>query len=174
MSLNFHPNSCLVLVDIQKDYKDVFGYQTFKSNVIKLIKEARKQNRMVCFVYEKDIPGKSQWIPFYEELSGPRKLDKGEPFNYSTPKKGDHFIIKHGYDGFFNTGLHSLLQKKGIETIYVAGLLTGVCVLNTVFTGFNLGYRIHLVENCCSDRTKSRHDSTVKNYRNYLFIKESI
>ena len=32
MSLNFHPNSCLVLVDIKKDYKDVFGYQTFKSN----------------------------------------------------------------------------------------------------------------------------------------------
>ena len=78
------------------------------------------------------------------------------------------------YDAFFETELHSFLKKNKIETLYFCGLLTGVCVLNSLFSGFNSGYRIHLIENCCSDRTKKRHDSVFKNYTNYLFIKENI
>ena len=174
MTITFNPKSCLVLIDIQKEYKDVYGYDKFRSNIIKLLKEARKQDVLICFVYEKDVRGKSHWIPFWEELNGNRKLDNGIPFRYSSPKQCEHYTIKHGYDAFFQTDLHMTLKSQGIETLYMCGLLTGSCVLNSMFTGFNLGYRIHLIENCCSDRTKTRHDSTIKNYSNYLFIKEKL
>lgn len=174
MTLNFNPKSCLVVIDIQKEYKDVYGFDKFKENTIKLINKARKEGVMVCFVNEKDIRGKSHWLPFWEELQGKRKLDKGLPLSFAKPKLCEHHTIKTGFDAFFNTDLHMVLQSRGIETLYMCGLLTGACVLNSIFTGYNLGYRIHLVENCCSDRTKARHDSTLRNYRNYLFIGEKI
>ena len=44
-----------------------------------------------------------------------------------------------------------------------------MCVLNSVFGAFNRGYRVLLVGNCCSDRTKTRHVNTLRQYNNYLF-----
>ena len=61
--------SNVVLVDIQTDYKDVHAYEQFKANVIKLIKKARKEDILICFVFEKDVKEKSHWIPFWEELN---------------------------------------------------------------------------------------------------------
>ncbi len=174
MTLTFRPKSCLVLVDIQTDYKDVHAYEQFKANVIKLIKKAREEDILICFVFEKDVKGKSHWIPFWEELNGKRKLDNAKPFPYSKPKMCEHHIIKNGFDAFFQTDLNMYLKSRNIETIYMCGLLTGACVLNSVFTGYNLGYRIHLIKNCCSDKTKARHDATIRNYKNYLFITENI
>ena len=58
MTLTFNPKSCLVLIDIQNEYKDVYGFEKFRENVTKLIKKARKEGIMICFVTEKDIHGK--------------------------------------------------------------------------------------------------------------------
>ena len=173
MTINFESNSCLILVDIQQSYRDVYKFDDFRKNIVKLLKKARKENILICFIYEIDNLN-SHWISFWEELSGPRKLDRGKPFLFSTPKKNEKYIIKNGYDAFFETELNSFLKKKNVKTLYFCGLLTGVCVLNSLFSGFNNGYRIHLIENCCSDRTKKRHDSVFKNYTDYLFIKENI
>jgi len=173
MTINFRDKSCLVLIDIQKSYKDVYQFEEFRKNIMKLLRKARKEKMLICFIYEIDNHN-SHWIPFWEELSGPRVLDRGLPFTFSKPRENEFFFIKNGYDSFFETGLNKFLKSKNIETLYMCGLLTGVCVLNSVFSAFNNGYRVHLLENCCSDRTKKRHDSIFKNYSNYLFIKDEI
>lgn len=63
-----------------------------------------------------------------------------------------------------------MLQKRGVETLYVAGLDTGECVLNTMLTAFNLGYRIRLIEEACVDSRSGRHRRTLKNYRNEIYL----
>ena len=100
-----------------------------------------------------------------------RKVSNSEELNslLSNYTQNEKTIIKHGYDAFFETPLHDYLQKNKIKSLYVCGLLTGVCVLNTVFSGFNHGYQINVIGNCCSDRTKDRHQRTLKNYKDYLF-----
>lgn len=169
------PNSCLLLIDIQNAYKDVFDFDLFKKNIIKLLKISRQQNQLICHVFEKDIPKKSKWIPFWEELKQqPRELDQGKPFLFSKPIQNENVIIKHGYDAFFDTNLDKWLKNNNIKTLYICGVLTGVCVLNTIFSGFNKGYRIILIENCCSDRLKTRHYNTIQYYQNYLFKKIKI
>lgn len=173
MVLHFDNNSCLILIDIQKSYKDVYKFDEFRINIIKLLKKARKEGILICFIYEIDNEN-SHWLPFWEELSGPRKLDLGIPFDFSRPKEGEFYFIKNGYDAFFETNLNHFLKQNKIDTLYFSGLLTGVCVLNSIFSAFNNGYRIYLLENCCSDRTKKRHDSVLSNYSNYLFIKDKI
>ena len=123
----------------------------------------------VCHVFEVDND-QSHWLHIWEEMHGsPRRLDTGTPFRFSRPRPGEVAFCKHGYDAFFETDLHAYLKQNHVQTLVVCGLLTGVCVLNSVFGAFNRGYRVLLVGNCCSDRTKTRHVNTLRQYNNYLF-----
>ena len=45
-----------------------------------------------------------------------------------APLKNDIVINKTGYSAFHETGLHQLLQSKGIGTLVVTGLTTSQCV----------------------------------------------
>ena len=67
-----------------------------------------------------------------------------------------------------------MLQKRGVETLYVAGLNTGECVLNTMLTAFNLGYRIRLIEAACVDSKPGRHRRMLKSHRNELYLARSV
>ncbi|MFP4409731.1 MAG: bifunctional nicotinamidase/pyrazinamidase, partial [Spirochaetaceae bacterium] len=54
------------------------------------------------------------------------------------------------YSGFFDnghkvdTGLNDLLKKRGVDTIYIAGLAGDVCVKFTALDGASLGYNTYL------------------------------
>jgi len=172
--MKFSKNSCLLLIDLQTDYSDVYKLYLLRENVCKLLKKARKENVLICFVFNIDDKIKSHWIDFSQELRGKIILDEGIPFDFAIPHKNEKVIIKNNYDSFFETPLQYFLKKNKIETLYVCGCLTGVCVLNTIFTAFNYGYRIHLIENACSDRIKKRHNSVFESYNDYLFIKETL
>lgn len=172
---NFEKDSCLLLIDIQHAYKDqVYGYETFKENVKKIMSQARKKDIPIIFIFELDNE-KSKWIPFWEEIHGEkRKKDNAKPLSFTRPKIDEKYLIKNGFDAFHQTGLHSYLQTKKIKTIHYCGLLTGVCVINSIFTGNNYGYRNIIVKNCCSDKTKKRHEDTIKNYQNELFLVRNV
>jgi len=49
------------------------------------------------------------------------------------------------YSGFQETILHARLQALGIRRLFVGGLATDYCVLNTVTDALNLGYRVMLL-----------------------------
>ena len=172
MIKQFENNSCLLIIDIQEDNKTVYNYKTFKKNILKLINFARKQSVLICYVFF--IKNKySYWTNFKKELLGDFQ-NEGKPLEYIMPQQNEKIIYKPAYDSFLNTNLDKLLKKNNIKTLYVSGVLTGVCVLNTMFSGFGLGYRIIAIKNCCSDKNKKRHQDVFANYSNYLFITENI
>jgi nicotinamidase/pyrazinamidase len=49
------------------------------------------------------------------------------------------------YSGFEHTTLHQQLLKLDIKRLFVGGLATDYCVLNTVKDALELGYRVHLL-----------------------------
>ena len=173
--MSFDPNSVLVLIDIQQAYSDVVDLENFQNNTKRLLQKARKKGIPVIHVHEIDDLKKSKWLSFWKEMKGDRTHDIGIPMDCAKPRIGEDRIIKHGYDAFYQTTLENVLRQRFTsntkQTIYFAGLLTGVCVLNTIMSAFNRGYRVYLVENCCSDRLKTRHNMTLQYYQNYLFRK---
>jgi len=52
---------------------------------------------------------------------------------------------KDAYSAFEDTELAEEMQKNNINTIYVCGLATDVCVRSTVLDGLKLGFRIIVV-----------------------------
>ncbi len=69
---------------------------------------------------------------FSESLSLP---DGSVIVSKATEQDVDH------YSGFGGTDLHEQLQGKGVERVFVAGLATDYCVLNTVKDALELGYQ---------------------------------
>jgi nicotinamidase/pyrazinamidase len=53
---------------------------------------------------------------------------------------------EEAYSGFCGTNLDQLLRNANISKLYVCGLATEYCVLETVKDALNLGYRVVLLE----------------------------
>jgi nicotinamidase/pyrazinamidase len=53
---------------------------------------------------------------------------------------------REGYSGFEETDLHVKLERAGIRRLFVAGLATDYCVLNTVLEALKLGYTVFLLQ----------------------------
>lgn len=49
------------------------------------------------------------------------------------------------YSGFAGTDLAQRLRGMGVSRIFVVGLATDYCVLNTVLDGIKLGFQVHLL-----------------------------
>jgi nicotinamidase/pyrazinamidase len=52
---------------------------------------------------------------------------------------------KEAYSGFEGTNLETLLRRASVDTLYVGGLATDYCVLNTVKDGLRLGFKVVLL-----------------------------
>ena len=166
-------HSALLLIDIQSDYVATVT-PAFVSNVRRVLGHARREGVPVIHVRYVTSDTKSKHLPFKCEIGNKGRshatYKRGGKLLPWTFKKGDAVCTKHTYDGFHRTKLHSMLQKRGVETLYVACLDTGVCVLNTMLTAFNLGYRIRLIEAACVDSKPGRHRRTLKSHRNELYL----
>lgn len=45
--------------------------------------------------------------------------------------------------------MHQLLQKHGIDELYVVGIATDYCVKYTVLDGLHLGYKVNVITDAC-------------------------
>jgi nicotinamidase/pyrazinamidase len=52
------------------------------------------------------------------------------------------------YSGFDGTDLHDMLRRLDVRQLFVGGLASDYCVLNTVLDALRLGYRVRLLLDC--------------------------
>lgn len=71
------------------------------------------------------------------------RLPDAEKFTIIS--KGTH-RDKDAYSGFEDTDLAERLQKEGVNRVFVGGLATDYCVLNTVRDALQLGFTVLLLE----------------------------
>jgi len=62
------------------------------------------------------------------------------------------------YSGFQETGLHDHLKSLGIRRLFIGGLATDYCVLNTVMDALKLGYKILLLTDATRPVNLDPHD----------------
>ena len=111
-------------------------------------------------------PDGSDWMARYR-LRGQIPCIDGtagaETLPFAVERPGEAVVIKHSFDGFLGTGLHDLLQERGVRSVLVAGLVTSTCVLFTAATATQHGYLVSVVADCCSDRGDV-HEATLATY----------
>jgi nicotinamidase-related amidase len=74
-------------------------------------------------------------------------------------------IDKPAYSAFSNPALASLLIEKGVDTVVITGAKTDICVLSTVLSAVDVGFRGVLVEDALCSSSDVGHDALMTMYR---------
>jgi nicotinamidase-related amidase len=78
------------------------------------------------------------------------------------------------YSGFGAGRLLDFLSTHHVDTLIVSGGETDVCVLSTVMSAIDFGYRIILIEDALCSSSDESHDATLSLYRNRFDIQISV
>lgn len=74
-------------------------------------------------------------------------------------------VDKPACSAFSNAALASLLVELGIGMVVISGAETGVCVLSTVLSAVDLGFRVVIVEDALCSSSDIGHDALMTMYR---------
>jgi len=79
------------------------------------------------------------------------------------PLKPSDVMIKdkHGLDAFPGTNLEDELQKRGIETLVITGLLTNCCCESTMRTAYEKGFNVVSLIDCMAASSMDAHKASI-------------
>jgi len=75
---------------------------------------------------------------------------------------GEIVVDKWTYGAFASTPLEDELRARGVERIFLCGVLTNVCVLSTASQAVDRFFRVCLVEDACAAFNQEWHDAAIK------------
>jgi len=81
------------------------------------------------------------------------------------PEEGEYRIVKPRFSAFMLTELDLILRRKGITHLAVAGTQLPFCLRATLFDGLCLGYRMTLLTDASSSRTREIHEANIRDIR---------
>ncbi|MET0541143.1 MAG: cysteine hydrolase [Variovorax sp.] len=166
--------TAFVIIDMQRDFIEPGGFGETLGNNVQLLEaivpatqavlEAwREAGGLVVHTREAHQPDLSDCPPAKRGRGNPklrigdegpmgRILVMGEPGNQIidalAPIDGELVIDKPGKGAFYATGLHEILQARGITHLLFAGVTTEVCVQTTMREANDRGYDSLLLEDC--------------------------
>lgn len=112
-----------------------------------------------------EITRLAAWLdgrPLSAASSLPRSLEEPEGL---SPASGDLSIVKPRFSAFFGTDLHAMLQKRGVNTVVLAGTTTPNCIRSTCYDALSLDYNVVVLEDCTSSRTPAVQAANIEDMR---------
>ena len=115
-----------------------------------------------------EMPGAWQdyfrrWRAMTQRNLDERLLELAAPLQALAPPA--HLCDKAVYSAFGNARLAPWLKSRGIDTLVVSGGETDVCVLATVMSALDLGYRIVIATDALCSASDRTHDALMTLYR---------
>eukprot|EP00483_Globobulimina_turgida_P008285 UN08301 len=165
--MSIFENTALLLIDLQQQWTNSIEveeqFPKLKQNLRKLVAFGRNNNLLVIHIYADYNKEHSLW--FDEEKYSYISYKNNQPdLDLITPRNAEQIFYKSTFDAFYKTTLNAYLRSNNIKKIYGAGLVTSVCVLNTLHGSYINGYKTFIVEDCCGDTKKLWHDSIIEIY----------
>jgi len=167
--------AALVIIDMQRDFLEPGGFGEALGNDVSRLRAAvepcaaalaaaRRLGMLVIHTREGHRPDLTDAPPLKVERGDPanrigargpmgRILVRGEPGHDIIPElyplPGEPVIDKPGKGAFYQTDLELMLRNRGIDTLFVAGVTTEVCVNTTVREANDRGFRCIVLADCC-------------------------
>ena len=83
----------------------------------------------------------------------------------TKPEGNDYLITKRRYSAFIGTDLDLLLQCLHVDTVFLIGGLTDVCVHFTAVDAHQSNYHFYVVTDCVTGSTWKAHEYALKNMK---------
>jgi nicotinamidase-related amidase len=78
-------------------------------------------------------------------------------------QEGDVIVAKRQWGAFYGTNLEQALDRRGVETIVIAGIATNMGVESTARAAFDAGYALVFAEDAMSTMSAEWHEFSVRN-----------
>lgn len=155
---SLRPHDALLVIDVQHDFLPGGGLAVPDGAAVLPVLA-----RYCALFHSKGLPviATRDWHPFnhcsFHEQGGlwPAHCvaqTRGAQFSEGLQLPASTIVISKGtdpereaYSGFQDTSLHQHLQSRGITRVFVGGLATDYCVLQTVRDARSLGYGVCLL-----------------------------
>ena len=175
--ITFDPSrAALVIIDMQRDFLEPGGFGETLGNDVSLLQAAmapckialeaaRAKGMLIIHTREGHRPDLSDAPPAKVARGAPsrrigdpgpmgRILIRGEPGHEIVdelyPAAGEPVIDKPGKGAFHQTDLMQMLQNRSIDTLFVCGVTTEVCVHTTIREGNDRGFRCVAIGDACA------------------------
>ncbi|MFL0197494.1 hydrolase [Clostridium sp. WILCCON 0269] len=160
--------TALVIIDLQngivnRDLSPHTGVEVIQ-NASRLINAFTEKGGFVVLVRVSSIDGKDMLKPSVDLKTNPTQFSKGWDSYVPeiTNSKNAHTITKRQWGAFYGTDLDLQLRRRGIDTIVLCGISTGIGVDTTAREAFQHGYNQIFVEDAMTALTKEEHDYVCK------------
>ena len=169
-------HAALIIIDMQRDFLEPGGFGETLGNDVSLLQAAveplrkvldaaRSAKMLVIHTREGHRPDLSDAPRHKVERGEPslrigapgpmgRILVRGEPGHDIIPELypagAEPVIDKPGKGAFYQTDLELMLKNREIDTLFVCGVTTEVCVNTTVREANDRGFRCIVLSDCCA------------------------
>lgn len=163
--------TALVVIDLQngivnREFSPFTGEQVVQ-NADKLINAFKEKGAFVALVRVSSVDGKDMLKPNIDSKMNPIQLQDG--WDNFVPELTNidavHVITKRQWGAFYGTDLDLQLRRRGIYTIVLCGISTGIGVDTTAREAYQHGYNQIFIEDAMTASTKEEHDHVCK----YIF-----
>ncbi len=177
--------AALVIIDMQRDFLEPGGFGAALGNDVsrlqaavpplrEVLGAARSAGMLVIHTREGHRPDLTDAPPHKVERGDPatrigargpmgRILVRGEPGHDIIPElyplRTEPVIDKPGKGAFYQTDLELMLRNRGIDTLFVCGVTTEVCVNTTVREANDRGFRCIVLSDCCASYFPEFHEA---------------
>jgi nicotinamidase-related amidase len=146
-------------------------YQDFVRTVTEVAATALRTGMTTVFVQAAYDPASCYRPPLF--LRDPQRQDYGchrgswgadfvEPIKQLTTQAHAKVVEKPTFDAFFETELRGFLRFRQIETLYVAGIETNVCVLFTACSALSNGFDTVILAECVTTSQADVHETALQ------------
>jgi nicotinamidase-related amidase len=162
--------TALVVIDLQREI--TYNERTFSpypaalvvQNASRLAHTFTEQGAFVVLVRVSSVDGKDMVKPNTDVKRNPVQYQEG--WDTLVPElanlKNAHIITKRQWGAFYGTDLDLQLRRRGIDTIVLCGVSTGIGVDTTAREAFQHGYHQIFVEDAMTARAKEEHEYVCK------------
>ena len=140
----------LIVIDLQNDYFSEGKYPLWNteatlSNVEQTISKAQSLGWTIVLV-QHVANAKLGLAPFFNE--GSNGVDIHPRILAAAPDAP--IVVKQFADSFHHTTLEHVLQQRGVEELFICGMMTQNCVTHTAISKAAEKYRTTILSDCCT------------------------
>lgn len=170
--MKLEKNCALLVIDIQQENFVDMNERNMEApewacirNARRVLEVFRKKRLPVIQIKEVHRP---DMIDFGRELDGSEGVHCIESSPYTDyaeltyPAEGEYLISKRRYSAFFGTDLEILLKGLHVDTLYLIGGLTDVCIHYTAVDAHQNDYHIHVVTDAVAGSSTEAHESALR------------
>lgn len=117
----------------------------------------------------------STWFDHFSDANRRKRMDEafaeGSEGHQLWPlleiTDADLKVKKYRFGAFVDgaSGLHGILQARGIDTLIITGTATNVCCESTARDAMMMNYKVIFVADGCATHTDAEHNGTLGNMR---------